>query len=67
MEIESPLTLRQIECLLLAAQGKTALEIAKALGISEHTVGHHLIDAQTRLGAVNRAQTVACAIRRGLI
>lgn len=62
-----PLTERQIECLRWASHGKTMPEIAIIIGISVHTVGHHLADAQLRLGAVNRSHAIATAFRRGLI
>ncbi|WP_292890608.1 helix-turn-helix transcriptional regulator [Mesorhizobium sp.] len=37
------------------------------LGISEHTSEKHLLNAKSKLGAVNRVQAVAEAIRRGYI
>lgn len=61
------LTMREIECLAWAAQGKSEWEMSRILGISEHTAEKHLINARVKLGAVNRAHAVATAIRRGLI
>lgn len=61
------LTPRERECLQLAATGKSEREISQMLGISEHTSEKHLLNAKGKLGAVNRVQAVAEAIRRGLI
>jgi LuxR family transcriptional regulator of spore coat protein len=57
------LTPRQRECLKLARQGKTAIQIADLLGISEHTVNSYFSDAYRRLGARNRTHAVAEADR----
>ncbi|QRM54494.1 LuxR family transcriptional regulator [Sinorhizobium sp. BG8] len=61
------LTEREIQCLGWTAAGKTSLEIAEILGLSEHTVNHYLNQVTRKLEAVNRTQAVVKAIRRGLI
>ena len=61
------LTPREAECLRWAAIGKSEWEISCILGISEHTAERHLMNAKARLGATNRVQAVAEAIRLGLI
>lgn len=61
------LTGREAECLRWAAVGKSEWEISQILGISEHTAERHLLNAKLRLGAANRVQAVAEAIRLGLI
>ena len=61
------LTPRERECLQWAAVGKSEWEISQILGISEHTSEKHLLNAKSKLGAVNRVQAVAEAIRRGYI
>ncbi|MBO9547142.1 helix-turn-helix transcriptional regulator [Caulobacter sp.] len=61
------LTPRQRECLKLAQQGKTAVQIADLLGISEHTVNSYFSDAYRRLNARNRTHAVAEAVRLGEI
>jgi DNA-binding CsgD family transcriptional regulator len=58
------LTPRERECLKWAAVGKSEWEISQILGISEHTSEKHLLNAKSKLGAVNRVQAVAEAIRR---
>ena len=61
------LTRREIECLRWAAVGKSEWEMSQIMGISEHTSEKHLLSAKNKLGAVNRVQAVAEAIRRGFI
>lgn len=61
------LTARERECIRWAAQGKSEWEISQILGISEHTSEKHLLSAKSKLGAVNRVQAVAEAIRLGYI
>lgn len=61
------LTPRERECLQWAAAGKSEWEISQILGISEHTAEKHLLNAKTKLGAVNRVHAVAEGIRRGHI
>ena len=63
----SPLTERELECVIWTAAGKTSVEIAKILNLSEHTVNHYLNNATRKSGTVNRTQTVASALRNGWI
>lgn len=64
---DASLTPREIECLKWAADGKTEWEIGVILSISEHTADKHLANAQRKLGAANRAQAIANAMRLRLI
>ncbi|MEO0329109.1 MAG: LuxR family transcriptional regulator [Pseudomonadota bacterium] len=61
------LTDREIECLSWAAVGKTSAETSVILGISENTVNHYFTNAATKLDTVNKAHTVAKALRTGLL
>lgn len=61
------LTEREIDCLNWTAAGKTSVEIAEILGLSEHTINHYLNRATKKLDTVNRTQAVAKALRIGLI
>lgn len=61
------LTGRERDCVLWTAAGKTSAEVASILGISANTVNHYLAAAATKLGTVNKAHTVATAIRRDLL
>ncbi|MEA2877465.1 MAG: hypothetical protein QOF14_2661 [Hyphomicrobiales bacterium] len=62
-----PLTEREREVLAWVAQGKSAWEIGKILNIAKRTVDEYAATAYRKLGAVNRAQAVAIAIRDRLI
>ena len=64
---ESPLTDREIECLALAAKGKTAKMIARDLEISERTVRFHVSNLCRKMGVQRRTEAVAEAIRLGII
>lgn len=61
------LTDRERECLNWTAAGKTSSEIGAIVGISTHTVDHHLNSASQKLNASNRAHAVATAIRMKMI
>lgn len=61
------LSRRERECLQWTAAGKTTWEIAGILEISQNTVDGYISTAGRKLGAVNRTQAVAEALRRGLI
>lgn len=61
------LTPREREVLWWAAQGKSGWEIGKILHISKRTVDEHTQKAMRKLGAVNRTQVVAMALRERLI
>jgi two-component system response regulator DegU len=64
---EAPLSPREIEILQQVAYGSTTKEVADNLGISFHTVKTHLERIFEKLGANDRAQAVAIAIRQGLV
>ncbi|MET1412198.1 LuxR family transcriptional regulator [Roseibium sp. HPY-6] len=58
---------RERECVYWSAEGKTNNEIGVILSISENTVSSYMISAARKLGAVNRAHTIATAIRSGIV
>jgi DNA-binding NarL/FixJ family response regulator len=64
---EAPLSRREVEILQKVAYGATTKEVASQLGISPHTVKTHLERIFEKLGASDRAQAVAIAIRQGLV
>lgn len=64
---EKPLTMREIEVLQWAANGKTSGEIGSILSISDHTVNTYMNAAMRKLDCVNRTQLVAKALRLHLI
>ncbi len=63
----SVLSEREREVLSWVAAGKSAWEIGEILHIAKRTVDEHVLNACRKLGAVNRTQAVALAIRDGLI
>ncbi len=63
----APLSKREKEILQKVAYGATTKEVASDLGISPHTVKTHLERIFEKLGANDRAQAVAIAIRSGLV
>lgn len=67
MTTRPALTRRQREVLLLAANGNTNAAIARWLGITPNSVAEVLAAAYRRLGAVDRAQAVALALRLGVL
>lgn len=61
------LTSRQVEVLLLIAEGLSDNEIAERLVLSEHTVHRHVANIYTRLGCSTRAAAIARATRLGVL
>jgi DNA-binding CsgD family transcriptional regulator len=57
------LTGREAEILRLLANGRTNREIADALVLSVHTIERHLANSYRKIGARNRAEATAFALR----
>ena len=64
---EEDLTSREVEVLQKVAQGNRNRDIAEKLFISEETVKVHIKHAMAKLGARDRTQALAIALRRGII
>lgn len=62
-----PLTLRELEVLLLLADGMRNKEVAECLRISEETVRSHLKNVFAKLGVSDRTKAVMIALQSGLI
>ncbi|AKI00559.1 DNA-binding protein with HTH domain [Hoeflea sp. IMCC20628] len=58
---------REIQIVSWTSEGKTSVEIAIILGLSEHTINSYIATVMRKLHVVNRAQMVASALRSGLI
>lgn len=58
------LSLRERECLELAALGKSDWAISRLLRISQHTVHKHIEAAKRRLGVSTRVQAIVWAAQR---
>jgi DNA-binding NarL/FixJ family response regulator len=61
------LTSRERDVLRFVADGLSNKQIARRLEITERTVKYHVNSAMTKLGADNRAQAVAVAVRRRIL
>jgi DNA-binding NarL/FixJ family response regulator len=64
---DEALTIREKEVLLHVAGGNRNRDIATRLFISEETVKVHLKHIMEKLGASDRTQAIAIAVRRGII
>ena len=64
---EEDLTSREIQVLRYAAEGNRNRDIGEKLFISEETVKVHIKHIMEKLGASDRTQAVAIALRRGII
>jgi DNA-binding CsgD family transcriptional regulator len=61
------LTPRELECLRLGAQGLSSKDIAICMKITVRTVQLHFDSVRLKLGAANRQEAVALAIKQGII
>jgi len=61
------LSQREHDVLQLLAYGKTNKEIAKELGIGAQTVKTHISHIFTKMGAADRTDAVALALRKGMV
>jgi DNA-binding NarL/FixJ family response regulator len=61
------LTARELDVLRQVARGNRNRDIGEHLGISEETVKVHLKHIMDKLGAKDRTQAIAIAVRRGII
>lgn len=61
------LTPREMEILRCLGDGMSNKAVARALGISAHTVKFHLEAVFAKLGVASRAEAVAKGLRQGLI
>jgi DNA-binding NarL/FixJ family response regulator len=64
---EKALSQREVEVLMLVADGLRNKAVAAALAISEETVKMHVKHAMAKLGANDRTHAVTIAIQRGFI
>ena len=65
--VDSTLSVREVEILRLVAQGTNNKGIAAELWISEATVKSHLNRTFEKLGAADRTSAVTAALKRGII
>ena len=62
-----PLSAREAQCLEMAANGMTSVDIALKLGIKPRTANFHFGNIVDKLGVLNRKEAIAMGIARGLI
>ena len=63
----APLSPRESQCLEMAANGMTSVDIAMKLGIKPRTANFHFGKIVAKLGVLNRKEAIAMGIARGLI
>ncbi len=61
------LTLRERNCLELAARGLTSADIGSKLSVAERTVNFHFSNIKVKLGAMNRPEAIARGIAMGIV
>jgi DNA-binding CsgD family transcriptional regulator len=66
-EDEPHLTGREMEVLLLAAEGLSSKQIARTLAISVRTVDEHIDSMRQRSGSRNRTELVARCYAAGIL
>jgi len=64
---EDMLSAREVEILALVAAGNRNRDIGKQLCIAQETVKMHLRHIYEKLGAKDRTEAIAIAVRRGII
>jgi len=62
-----PLSRREKQCLELAANGMTSVDIGNKLGIKERTANFHFNNLIQKMGVLNRQEAVAVGIARGWV
>jgi DNA-binding CsgD family transcriptional regulator len=67
VDVDVPLTPRELEVLTLLAEGMSNKAIARRLGISVHTAKFHVGALIDKFDAVGRTDAVAQAARRGVL
>jgi DNA-binding CsgD family transcriptional regulator len=64
---DKALSPRERQCLALAARGLTSKDIGDKLGVTARTANFHIGNVLRKLGALNRAEAIALAMRAGLL
>jgi LuxR family transcriptional regulator len=67
LEVDEPLTEREIEILRWTAEGKTSAEVSEILGIAERTVNFHITRSVEKLKVNNKLAATVRAAMIGLL
>lgn len=67
LDVEAPLTQRELQILIEIASGATNEQIAATLGISYETVKEHVQNVLHKIQVVGRTQAAVWAVRNGLV
>ncbi|WP_018240488.1 LuxR family transcriptional regulator [Ensifer sp. BR816] len=67
IENEPELSLREKDCILWVARGKSSWDVGRILGISENTVKFHIKKAMYKLDCTSRTVAVVKALKLGII
>jgi HD-GYP domain-containing protein (c-di-GMP phosphodiesterase class II) len=67
LERPAGLTPREVEVLRLVARGLATKQVARELGISPRTAGHHVENLYAKLGVSTRAAAALVAMEHGLV
>lgn len=67
VEVTIALTAREREVLALLVEGASNKVIAQTLAVSVHTVKFHVASLTGKLGARNRLEAIAIAVREGVV
>jgi DNA-binding CsgD family transcriptional regulator len=67
VEVDTPLSTRELEVLRLVATGKTNKAIAKALYLSEKTIDRHVSNIFHKIDVASRSAATAFAYETGLV
>ena len=62
-----PLSVRERQCINLAAHGMTSADMGIKLGIAERTVNFHFGNILSKLDALNRQEAIAKAVQLGIV
>lgn len=65
--IEDHLSARELQVLVLVANGYSRQNMAEALGISPNTAARHIANVYAKLDICSVAEATACAISYGLV
>lgn len=67
VDMQTPLSGRELQCIKALADGMTDQEIADSLGISKRTVRSHIDGAKAKFGVRTRLEAIALALKERVV